>query len=190
MTTATKDNLYAAQKAQDKYNLQSILFLCTQYIDNPGFVSRSSLHSILQKENNKIHLGFHGTDHTPFDLLSKSDLELQCLDWFRFIKDLKIYSQNDKMMRVSLPHGRYNRSIINSLREFGFTSIYTSNGGFNSGVFKSEAYPYRLIRRNCVTKSFRSDSLVSFTTHRHHYIELFKSTVRQFRRETFNLTNL
>ena len=180
------DNLYAAQLAQDKYNLHSLLFICTQYIDKCGFISLGSLTSLHQNQNNMIQIGFHGTDHTPFDLLSLSDLQVHCADWYRLQNELK-FTENTKRQptQVSLPHGRYNQKVLNNLREFGFTSIYTSNGGFNSEYIQSKVQFKPLIRRNCVTRDLKTESLLKFTTSRHHYTEVAKAFLRQLRRKKF-----
>ena len=132
-----------------------------------------------------IQIGFHGTDHTPFDLLSQSDLQAQCADWYRLQNELNL-TENAKRetMRVSLPHGRYNQKVLNNLREFGFTSIYTSNGGFNSEYIQNEGQLKPLIRRNCVTRDLKTDSLLKFTTSRHHYTEIAKASFRQLRRKS------
>lgn len=69
-------------------------------------------------------VGSHGMDHRPWPELDDDALKYELGESKKALEDLCGY----EMRQAGLPFGLYNKRVIAMLGEFGFTTIYSSDG--------------------------------------------------------------
>jgi peptidoglycan/xylan/chitin deacetylase (PgdA/CDA1 family) len=113
----------------------ALFFIATEYIDKPGYLSRSE---ILELQRLGMGIGSHSHHHTPMAPLTDAQVVTELRTSKQVLEDLI----EAPVHHFSFPGGSYDKRIIALGREQGYRYFHTSDWGVNrgrqsnSGVFR------------------------------------------------------
>ena len=100
----------------------AVFFVLTSRMGSPGSLDRIALHDLQQMGH---EIGSHGCSHVFWTGLDTAGLESEIVVPRRYLSEMT----GCKIDKAALPFGRYNRKVLTSLRQAGFTQCYSSDGG-------------------------------------------------------------
>lgn len=106
--------------------LTATFFVCSGWLERPGFLNRKHLRQLLA---HGMHIGSHGIAHRPWRGLTPKELATEVCESCRELEDISGVS----ILEAACPFGEYDRSVIRELRVAGYRQVYTSDGGWTSG---------------------------------------------------------
>lgn len=132
------DNYHIVFPILKKLQIPATIFIISDTVD----LSDKYLNSTQIKEmsdSNLIDFQVHGKSHKPFTDLSNKQL----INEINICKKKIEIITGKKVSHLSLPHGKYNKDIINTINKQGFNIICNSqNSTFNPlDTFKNNLYP-------------------------------------------------
>lgn len=104
----------------EKYGFLGVFFIATQYVDSPGFLTTDEIIA-LRKRGHII--GSHSHSHP---------LRMDALDMESLIEEWSVSSQilesilNEPIKVASIPNGFSSKLVLQSMADYGFTTIYDS----------------------------------------------------------------
>lgn len=106
-----------------KRGLRADIFVLAGKINQPGYLSTAQVAAI--DADPLFTIGSHGMDHQPWPEQDDDSLIREV------VQSRAILSQicGRPIETAGLPFGRYDRRVLNALRNAGYTIIYSSDGG-------------------------------------------------------------
>jgi peptidoglycan/xylan/chitin deacetylase (PgdA/CDA1 family) len=141
-----KDNLEAV-KAMKQLDFAGTIFLVSDYIDKPGFLSKQDLNWI--SNNTRITIGSHTVSHV---FLPKADDKTIAYQVFASKAALSKMI-NKEVLTLAYPIGGFDKRAIKQVFDAGYLCACTTNRGYNRGFDKFA------IRRIKVTNQDKGFSL-------------------------------
>ncbi len=102
--------------------LSGIFFVLTGRLDTPGSLATSE---VLKLRELGMQIGSHGRDQVDWTLLDGTQRKIQMHGSRLALESLL----GEPVNSVAITYGRYNRSVLRDLRSFGYTRMFTSDGG-------------------------------------------------------------
>jgi peptidoglycan/xylan/chitin deacetylase (PgdA/CDA1 family) len=102
--------------------MRAVFFICSGRIGEPGFLSAAQVREL---DLNGMSIGSHGVDHRPWRTLKRAELE----------REVKVSrSTLEEICRkpvdmAACPFGSYDRRVLGILKEAGYRTVFTSDGG-------------------------------------------------------------
>lgn len=97
-------------------------FVLTGRLQHDHYLSVPDIQQLL---NSGMTVGLHGCDHVDWRTISSEQLRNETID----ARETLAAAVGRPIDAVAIPFGAYNRRVIQHLKQCGFTSIYTSDGG-------------------------------------------------------------
>jgi len=105
-----------------RHNLKASFFVISGRLGQPGSLAPAEVRSLVQSG---MTVGSHGMRHTPWQSADDEQLREELVDAAVAIAD----AAGQAVHEVSCPFGSYNRRVLKAARRFGFSRIYTVDGG-------------------------------------------------------------
>ncbi|WP_315119206.1 polysaccharide deacetylase family protein [uncultured Clostridium sp.] len=127
------DNYVNAYPILKEFGLKATIFQITNYIDSgSSFLNSDQLKEL---SSNGIDIESHTTDHSKLAKLSKDDR----LKKLKESKDLLEKLLDKKVDYIAYPFGKYNKEVIEDVKEAGYKMVFTTRMGFsniNNGLYE------------------------------------------------------
>jgi peptidoglycan/xylan/chitin deacetylase (PgdA/CDA1 family) len=108
----------------EKLGFKATFFLTSDFIDKPGYLSKSQ---ILKMSQGGMEFGTHGKTHKFLSTLDKKDLRLELQASKRLLEEIT----GKKIELLSLPGGYHSSKVKRMAQELGYKGICTSKFGLN-----------------------------------------------------------
>lgn len=133
------DNFEVAFPILKSFNVWATFFIITSYIDSAGCMSREQL---LEMQRSGMQIESHAHTHTPLELLSNAEMQ------WEVTHSKKVLEKNieGQVNFISFPHGSYNKTVIQAVKNADYLGCSTSNFGY--AVSQMYKLPRILIRKN------------------------------------------
>ena len=122
------------------HNRTGIFFVCAGRIGTPGFLNATQLRDLVA---GGMQIGCHGYDHLNWRGADDATLRRELHDARALIEDVI----GQRITSASTPFGALDRRAVDAAKQAGFTSLFTSSGGF-------AAAEHGLIPRNSIRTGF------------------------------------
>ncbi len=119
-----------------------IVFVCAGWIGKPGFLDAAQLRELVA---GGMQIGCHGYDHLNWREADDSTLRRELDDARAAIEDVI----GQAITSASTPFGALDRRAADAAKEAGFTSLFTSSGGF-------AVADHGLVPRNSIRAGFNA----------------------------------
>ncbi len=132
------DNYFHAFPIIKRLNIPATIFIISDKVDNSN--DHLTTDQIIEMSNSDlIDFQIHGRSHKPFTKLSKNELINEIYSCKNTIEKIT----NKKASQISLPHGQYNKSVIDLINDLDISLICNSvNSTFNlNDKFNDKLYP-------------------------------------------------
>jgi peptidoglycan/xylan/chitin deacetylase (PgdA/CDA1 family) len=103
-------------------NMKAVFFVCSGRIGLPTFLNQNQIREL---DANGMTIGSHGALHRPWRPLAQAELQHEITDSRRVLEDM--LSKN--VVSAACPFGDYDRRVLKVLRNAGYSTVYTSDGG-------------------------------------------------------------
>lgn len=144
-----RDNFDVAFPVLSRFGFTATFFVITEKIGTPEFMSWEQLTELQQQH---MAIESHGHTHTPLELLPQSNIT----DEVTRSKLLLEQKLNKDVNFISFPHGSYNESILNEVREAGYLACGTSHLGYATKSSDAFELPRILIRNTHTISQFEA----------------------------------
>jgi peptidoglycan/xylan/chitin deacetylase (PgdA/CDA1 family) len=111
-----------ALPALTKRGLKAAFFILAGRIGTPHYLDRKALSDLMSAG---MEIGTHGMNHLNWRKLDETALNVEITDARRRIED----TCGIAITKAAIPFGSYDRRVLKRLRNEGFKSVYTSDGG-------------------------------------------------------------
>ncbi len=122
-----KDNL-PAFKILKQFNFPATVFLITNEIGNPGFLSKEEIISSLK--NDEIGIGSHTNTHPDLSKLSDKELKEELTGSKSALG--KMFNQN--IETLAYPGGAFNEKVLKDADDSGYLCACATNRGFSRSL--------------------------------------------------------
>tara|TARA_A100001015_G_scaffold307143_1_gene402546 strand:- start:973 stop:1710 length:738 start_codon:yes stop_codon:yes gene_type:complete len=132
------DNYYYAFPILKKLKIPATIFIISDKVDqSENYLTSDQI--IEMSNSNLIDFQIHGKSHKPFTELSEDELINEIISCKKIIKKIT----NNEPSQISLPHGQFNKKIINLLNNLRINLIFNSvNSTFNPNKkYNDNLYP-------------------------------------------------
>ena len=153
-----KDNIDAVN-ILNKYNIPFSLYVTTNTLNTPQYLSSDDIKSLSRLSNCEI--GSHCYDHIRLNTLSNEKILYQLSESKKILENII----NNKVIGISYPNGSYNEYVLSVLKVIGYDYAACSIKGKNT----KETSNY-LLRRSEV---IQSDSLSTITNKINGYYDFY-----------------
>lgn len=102
--------------------LRATFFVCAGRLGTPEFLAADDVREL---RSAGMAVGSHGMDHVPWRGLGDAGVERE----IRTAKTMLEDALQAPVDTAACPFGAYDRQALRALRDAGFTSVYTSDGG-------------------------------------------------------------
>ena len=141
------DNYEYAYPILKKYNFRATIFMISNMVDKPGYLSASQIHQM----EDVISFQSHTVDHTKLDKLSAKDIDREFSESQKALANLT----QKPVYALAYPYGTYTNDVLTTAAKYYQCAVTTKRG-----LMKTSDGKY-LIKR---IEIFRSDTLTSFVT--------------------------
>jgi peptidoglycan/xylan/chitin deacetylase (PgdA/CDA1 family) len=122
------DNLINAAPLLIKYDFPFTIFITTDNIGKPNYLSISDIKELSKYES--VEIGSHGATHTPFTDLDNNSLINELVT----SKSILEHITNKKISIISYPHGLVNKAVIKEAELAGYKYAFSSRMGINKNL--------------------------------------------------------
>jgi len=123
------DNLINAAPLLIDYNFPFTIFISTNNLDKPNYLSVSDVKELSKYKG--VTIGSHGVTHTPFTELSKNELINELIKSKAVLEDIS----GKEISTISYPHGLVNNNIIQEVEAAGYEYAFSSKMGINNNTY-------------------------------------------------------
>jgi peptidoglycan/xylan/chitin deacetylase (PgdA/CDA1 family) len=102
--------------------LKAAFFICSARLDQPTFLNRTQ---VGEMQSQGMRIGSHGAAHRSWRNLSPDRLREEIVDSRRVLEGVC----GAAVDIAACPFGSYDRRVLHRLRQAGYRSVYTSDGG-------------------------------------------------------------
>jgi peptidoglycan/xylan/chitin deacetylase (PgdA/CDA1 family) len=117
-----KSDVTHALPALKARGLSARFFVVAGRLDQPGSLTRNDVRVLA---DGGMIVGCHGLRHRPFRFLDDAQLEVELADAPQLIRAVCDQAVDE----VACPFGSYDRRVLTAARQYGFTRVYTVDGG-------------------------------------------------------------
>lgn len=162
---ANESDCIIALPALENRGLKARFFLVADRIGRPGFLSSEQVQSLLSAG---MKIGNHGMKHRRWTGLSDAALKEELIEAKGRLEQLT----GAEIEEAACPFGSYNRRVIRFLRQAGYKSVYTSDGGpAKSGSF--------ILPRNSLGQAHNPESVKAMLTEEPTSVQRFKRQLKR-----------
>ena len=126
-------DLTVAAPALIKYGIPGLFFPCSGRIGRPGYLNAAGLRALVRQG---FAVGSHGVNHLPWASLAPNDLTEEVAGSKAVIEA----ALGHAITSAAMPFGSYNRRVLESLRQAGYQTVYSSDPGFAN---RNTSFQYR-----------------------------------------------
>lgn len=119
---ANESDYSIALPALQARGMKAQFFVVAERMGRNAFLSREQLNALVAAG---MAVGNHGMKHRPWAKLAEGELREELVE----ARDRLEQLTGAPIRKAACPFGSYNRRVISALRNFGYESIYTSDGG-------------------------------------------------------------
>jgi peptidoglycan/xylan/chitin deacetylase (PgdA/CDA1 family) len=119
---ANSSDASIALPALRRRGLTATFFVISERLDKPGSLSSSEVRILVQ---NGMTIGSHGMRHRAWRVLNDQELRAELVDAAGAIAD----AAGQSVRQVACPFGSYDRRVLRTIRQHGFSRVYTVDGG-------------------------------------------------------------
>lgn len=119
------DNYQYAYPILKKYGCKATIFLVTDYIGKPGFLSEEEI----KEMSDLISFQSHTVSHRPLSGLNQAELEKECADSKMIIERL---TQQPAFV-IAYPNGAYNKQVLSIVSRHYSYGVTTKYGYYTAG---------------------------------------------------------
>ncbi len=105
-----------------RFGLRARFFMLTGRIGDPGSLDKAHLRALSEAG---MTIGSHGIDHTAWPTLSDADLKHELYASRARLEDICGHA----ITEAGIPFGRYDARVLRALRNAGYTTAWSSDGG-------------------------------------------------------------
>lgn len=102
--------------------MKATFLICSGRVDTPTFLDAGQIHEL---DGQGMTIGSHGVNHLPWRNLDHDRLQEEVAGSRRALENLL----GKKVEAAACPFGDYDRRVLHALRNAGYRSVYTSDGG-------------------------------------------------------------
>ena len=111
-----------ALPALRRHSLKAAFFVISGRLGQPGSLAPAEVRSLVQ---NGMTVGSHGMWHRPWRSVNDEQLREELADAAAAIAD----ASGQPVHEVACPFGSYDRRVLSAARRYGFSRVYTVDGG-------------------------------------------------------------
>jgi peptidoglycan/xylan/chitin deacetylase (PgdA/CDA1 family) len=104
--------------------MNATFFVSVSLIGHPAYLSLEQVKLIVQSG---MEIGLHGAEHIPWTGLSQTQLAEQVSHSKMLLEEMV----SNNIVVAACPFGRYDRMVLQKLRDESFKRVYTSDGGLS-----------------------------------------------------------
>ena len=119
---ANSSDARIALPALRRRGLAATFFVISERLDKPGSLSSSDVRNLV---HNGMTVGSHGMRHRAWRALNDQELRAELVDSAGAIAD----AAGQPVRQVACPFGSYDRRVLRAIRQYGFSRVYTVDGG-------------------------------------------------------------
>lgn len=134
------DNFEFAFPILKSFQFRATFFVITGQINSSGYMT---LEQLLEMQEHKMQIGSHTHSHTPLELLSNLEIQLELTR----SKDFLERHLGKQVRFISYPHGSYNDTVLEAAKDAGYLGSGTSNFGYAGFASKMYELPRVVIRK-------------------------------------------
>ena len=135
------DNYEYAFPILKTFNFSATFFVITSYVDSAGCMS---VEQLLEIQQSGMQIESHAHTHTPLELLSNSEMQWEVTH----SKNLLEKNLEKQVKFMSFPHGSYNKTVLQTVKNSNYLGCGTSNFGYAVSSSTMYELPRILIRKN------------------------------------------
>jgi peptidoglycan/xylan/chitin deacetylase (PgdA/CDA1 family) len=117
-----QSDVMLALPALRRHNLKATFFVISGRLGQPGSLAPSEVRSLVEAG---MAVGSHGMKHRPWREADDEQLREELVDAAAAIAD----ASGRPVREVACPFGSYNRRVLSAVRRYGFSRVYTVDGG-------------------------------------------------------------
>jgi peptidoglycan/xylan/chitin deacetylase (PgdA/CDA1 family) len=102
--------------------MKAMFFVCSGRVGNSTFLDAGQIREL---DGHGMTIGSHGVDHLPWRGLDDSHLQNELAGSRKLLEDLL----GRKVDSAACPFGDYDRRVLRALKNSGYRSVFTSDGG-------------------------------------------------------------
>jgi peptidoglycan/xylan/chitin deacetylase (PgdA/CDA1 family) len=154
------------------YGLPAVYFITAGKVEQPGYVSWRHLSEIARAGN---AIGSHGLTHSVLKNMGRSGVRTE-LETSRKLLEDRI---GVPVKTLSIPRGFYDETVIEVARESGYSSVFTSDTGYNNNMTDMFSLRRIVMRNDYTFKDFKDIVKCSMRFRAARWVEWMAKTLIQ-----------